>query len=490
MKNPKSISFLTRPWVSLLSLAGLAPLVLLAVTSHASERIRPHPENPYYWEYKGEPVLLLSGTWQDNLFNHPTRLEEHLDLLVSVGGNYARNVMSHRNEGNVFAYVQDEEGQFNLDEFNDEYWNRFERFLELTHERDIIVQLEIWATWDHYEDHQSLGGWSHHPYNPENNVTYTAQESGLPTVIDYAPRGSPTDHPFFSSVPALDNNELLLKYQTAFVDKLLSYSLDYPHILYCMNNESGEHVAWGDHWAEHVRKRAEESGVEVHTTDMRRNEDIRAEDHHHIFDRPELYTFVDISQNNAWSGLGQRHYDNILYVRDIISDQPRPINNNKNYGASRHGEEESVARVCRIVFAGCASIRFHRPHPLEDPDDHLASTDTGLGLSPRAQNIIASMREIGNAIDFIRSEPRNDLLSDREENEAYLLAVPGEQYAAYFPNGGSVTLDLSAASGELTLRWLDIDAVEWGHEDTVSGGSDLSLTAPGEGHWAVVITAE
>lgn len=83
----------------------------------------------------------------------------------------------------------------------------------------------IWATWDHYEDHHTLGGWSKHPFNPANNITYTADESGLPTRVSSAPRGEPTKHAFFRSVPGLDNNELVLRYQQAFVDKLLSYSL-------------------------------------------------------------------------------------------------------------------------------------------------------------------------------------------------------------------------------------------------------------------------
>src|SRR5690554_1212964 len=54
---------------------------------------QPYAENPYYLQYESKPVLLLGGTDQDNLFNHPQSLEpdgleSHLDLLVSVGGNY------------------------------------------------------------------------------------------------------------------------------------------------------------------------------------------------------------------------------------------------------------------------------------------------------------------------------------------------------------------------------------------------------------------
>lgn len=53
--------------------------------------IQPYQKNSSYWQFKGEPVLLLGGSDQDNLFNHPNLppegLEAHLDLLVSVGGN-------------------------------------------------------------------------------------------------------------------------------------------------------------------------------------------------------------------------------------------------------------------------------------------------------------------------------------------------------------------------------------------------------------------
>ena len=47
------------------------------------------------------PVLLLGGSGDDDLFQWAAdefgdRLPKHLDLLVSVGGNYVRNTMSSR----------------------------------------------------------------------------------------------------------------------------------------------------------------------------------------------------------------------------------------------------------------------------------------------------------------------------------------------------------------------------------------------------------
>jgi hypothetical protein len=259
-----------------------------------ADHIRPYSKNPYYWQYQGKPVLLLGGSWQDNLFNHPIGLEQHLDLLVSVGGNYVRNTMSHRNQGNVFAYIQragpgiplEEDGKFDLDVFNEDYWLRLDDFLRMTHERDIIVQIEVFDPHDHFRDHQSLGGWSKHPFNPANNVNYTAEESGLPTEANYRPVATPSKHPFWLAVPALENNELVLRYQRAYVDKLLSITLSVSHVLYSIQNESGEELAFGDYWADYIHRRAREAGRTVFVTDMRRTGDVREPDQRHIMNQP------------------------------------------------------------------------------------------------------------------------------------------------------------------------------------------------------------
>lgn len=459
---------------------GLAP----ASGQDRTKGIRPYTQNPYYWEYKGEPILLLGGSWQDNLFNHPTRLTDHLDVLQEMGGNYVRNTMSSRNEGNVWAFAKVDDGRFNLDEWNEEYWTRLERFLEQTHERDIIVQIEIWDPWDHFEDHQTQGGWSYNPFNPKNNVTYTAQESALPTEVAYPPGPSPSDHAFFRTVPALQDNEQVLQYQKAYVDRLLDISLQYPHVLYCMNNETGEKLAWGEYWLNYVRAKADAEDRDIYTTDMRRTENILAEDHAFIYDRPDRYTFLDVSQNNTRQN--ETHYNRLVQVRKRLADRPRPINNVKIY-TFNGGPEESVERFWRNIFAGAASSRFHRPHPLEHPDAHLTEHGAGIGLSPRAQTHIRSLRMITDELDVFTSTPRNDLLSNREANEAYMLADPGRAYAVYFPDGEAVTADLSTATGALEVRWLNLDRSTWTRPHSISAGNDISLEPPDDGPWAVLI---
>jgi hypothetical protein len=100
-------------------------------------------ENPQYWALNGKPTLLLGGSIEDNLFQIPD-LQEHLDLLVSSGGNYVRNTMSSRDEGNLWPFFfNDSTGFYDLDRWNDDYWRRFEEFLIQTSTREIVVQMEI-----------------------------------------------------------------------------------------------------------------------------------------------------------------------------------------------------------------------------------------------------------------------------------------------------------------------------------------------------------
>lgn len=416
-----------------------------------------HDANPYYWTYDGEPTLLLGGSSEDNLFQVPG-VEHELDALAAVGGNYVRCTMSSRDEGNVPPFARGSEG-YDLDAWNEEYWERFERFLAATAERDVVVQIELWATFDYYRDN-----WARNPFNPANNSTYSAAESGLPTSVDSHP--VETDNDFFRSPPAAMDLPVVREYQERFVDRLLEHALEYDHVLYCMDNETSVTPEWGAYWSRFVRARADEAGETVYTTEMWDPWDLSHEMHDETFDHPEIYDFVDVSQNNHNSG--REHYDNALAQRERIAGAPRPMNNVKIYGGyGDYGSpRDGVERFFRNIFAGTASARFHRPA-------------SGIGLDSRARRMLRSAREIVEAIDVPACEPAPARLDDREVNEAYLLSNPGTEYAAYFPDGGAVDADLEAGR----CRWYDVEACRWGPEEEFDG----RLDAPGDGHWVAVL---
>lgn len=442
-----------------------------------ARRIQPWRPNPRFWQYRGAPVLLLGGSVDDNLFQIPD-LEAHLDLLVAAGGNYVRCTMSDRPDlgYEVMAFAQGAGGRYDLERWNEEYWTRFARFLELTAAREVFVQVEVWDRFDH-----SGQPWLTDPFNPANNVNYSHEAAGL--APEYPNHPGRNEQPFFYTVPALADNRVVLPFQQAFVDRVLAFSLTHDHVLYCIDNETSGDAAWSRYWTERIRAAAATAGTAVEVTEMWDPWDVREAPHRHTLDHPELYSFVDLSQNSH--NPGQANWERTQWVRSYLADRPRPMNSTKIYGAdtskwtgrgitSEHGGQT----FWRNLIGGFAASRFHRP-------------PSGLGLGEAAQAHLRSARALAAAFDFLRAVPdeRHEHLGERVENEAYLTRVPGQQYAVYFPDGGYVELDLSeAGSGTFRLRWLDVERSRWQEAGTVSAKEPAPLPAPGSGPWVALLT--
>lgn len=455
--------------------------MMMALTSGAvvhadnAERIQPYSENPFYWQYQGEPILLIGASDDHNLFQwEANRLAEHLDLLVACGGNYVRNTMSSREEGNIWPFARQGD-RYNLDEWNEAFWERLQRFLQLTHERGIIVQIEIW---DLHDLHGAR--WDVAPWNPANNVNYEYADTHLGASYT---RPMHEAHDFFLTVPALNDDREVLRYQNRFVEQLLSISLEYKHVLYCIDNEIHPPFPpeWGWYWAELIHRMAEERDVEAHVTEMFWTPELRARDHRAVLERPDLYTYFEASQVSS-NQIGWQNWDIAQWLFRYLEDDPRPINHVKIYGGQRiarsvyEKDEDSRARFWRNLIGGSASSRFHRP-------------TFGIGLSESAQSHLRSMRMLAHEYDFFSGSPDSShrLLSQRRLNEAYANSNTRGQYVVYFPDGGDVILNAPSEEQALRVKWLDIENSAWHSQSTVEGERSITLEAPGEGHWAVLI---
>ncbi|MGC9341464.1 MAG: hypothetical protein ACP5E3_02085 [Bacteroidales bacterium] len=424
--------------------------------------------HPAYWSYKGENVLLLGGSVEDNLFQIP-ELEKELILLKEVGGNYVRNTMSSRDEGNVWPFKKTGNELYDLNQWNEEYWNRFDNFLLQTHESEIFVQIELWATFDFYRNN-----WDLNPFNPKNNINYNNRRSKLSDTVTTHPVF--TENNFFRSVPSQMAIAPVLQYQQKFVDKLLSLSLEYDHILYCMDNETSVTSDWGKFWSRYIQKKAKEKGKIIHTTEMWDPHDLSHPFHAETFDNPEIFSFVDISQNNHKSS--DEHWENgLTQLRRLEQTGAiRPANNVKIYGndGGRHKTtRDGIENFIQNVFMGCASARFHRP-------------TSGQGLNETAQSVIRAIRDLSDKMDFFNGSASNHLLQDRGTGEAYCRAIENKEYAIYFPDGGSVDIDLNNFQGKPGIQWLNVLGNDWTSRSELDKDM-ISVQAPGEGHWIALI---
>lgn len=432
-----------------LSFALFSAANLAAATGDA---IQPYEKNPWYWQYQGKPVVLIGGSDIDCPFQWAgARLTDHLDLIVASGGNYIRNTMSDRNEGDIYAFQRLESGVYDLNQWNEQYWDRLRFFLAETSKRGIIVQLSLW-------DHFDIGTarWAVHPWNPANNVNME--------VGTWSGRRE-----FYSTLSRDDQDGL--GHQKRFVDKILSVTLDSGNVLYNINNESDEGTQWENYWARHIQQAARGRGREAYITTLQFDASNAVR---HVLTYPDIYSFVDISQNSQDSRgtRGPAHWDMLLFLRQKIAshpDGPKPMNHEKVYGGldgvnyAAGSETEAINRHWRNIFAGAASSRFHRP---------ALPRVWGSGLNERVQTNLKSMSMLLREFDVFSAQPHNDLLRSRVpiagQMEAYVSASVGSQYAIYFPPGRqTVEFDPWVFVEEVRIRWLDIDNTRWSEPEMV-----------------------
>ncbi len=454
-------SILTTFWLTAFAASPVFP----------GERIRPWKPNPFYWEYGGKPVLLLGGSDEDNLFNNPELMMSNLETLKRLGGNYIRCTLSCRDEGDVWPFEKVGD-KYDLNRFNPEFWERLKRCCEECLKRDIILQIEFWATFDFYRDI-----WVRNPWNPANNSNYTTENTRLKTDWNHHPASR--YQPFFDSPPKRNNDRVLLRFQEAFVRKVLDVTVPYPNVLYCLDNETATPPQWAWYWGAFIREESKKRKVNIELTEMWDNWDITSGHHRYTHEHPELFSFTDVSQNN-WQN-GQTHYERLISFRRNLLEQKagaRPMNNVKVYSRQGGGRPSSVPvtldRWWRNIFAGCASTRFHRP-------------TGGIGLNETARKHIRAARKFTSSFNIFRSEPRPDLLSERENNEAYCLAAGGRAYALYFPKGGEIVLDVGK-EGEFTIRWFDVNTAEFLKNPQKSNGPRIPLKSANTEHtWLVLV---
>lgn len=459
--------------------------------------ISPFDGNSFYWQFRGQPCLLLGASAKNNLFQcacpaHPSgiNLPEHLDQLADAGGNFLRCSLSAREPGDVQPFnKQNKSGLYNLSSHASEYFARLHDFCDETARRGIIVQIELWDTWDFIPQNKS---WLQSPWNPANNSSFNADlvgmSSGSPSLPPYA------QLPFFRSVPALDDLKPLRSLQKKFLDRVLEVTLPFDNILYAVGNETDVDIHWIDYWARHIRKIASASGREVSLTDLcasayegssaasrileATNTAERREAAEKVFSalkNQRLYQYIDISTYNLESGKAQ--YSTALRLREILRDQgtAKPIHCIKIYGADApHGgsasalggsQQDALQRLWRNFFAGLAGLVFHRP-----PE--------GIGLSSTARVHLRAMRRLSEELSLYISEPRPDLIKTVDDSEVYCFGNPAASLAICIIGGGAAELDCESMDCSARLRRFDILRGDWVKDTPVMARGVIRLQAP------------
>jgi hypothetical protein len=198
----------------------------------------------------------------------------------------------------------------------------------------------------------------------------------------------------------------------------------------------------------------------------------------------QVGTFMDyLHSQNPWSRLASVH--------GVTGDFSFPTAAWADYMDTQGGNEDSPASIHshglrNRSFAAKPLIQEELGLGSED-DAHrkkawaaftagAAGSGTGGFLAPLATFI--------SQAPFERMDPADALALS---GNAWVLAEPGQSYVAYLYNGGTLRLDLRAASGTFDARWYDPRAGGFRAAGSVGGGQERSFAAPAGGDWTLYL---
>lgn len=157
------------------------------------EPIKLHPENPHYFLFRDKPTILFtSGEHYAVVMNKHFDYIKYLDTLQSLGFNHTRVYTGvkrerpgeHNIDGNSLAVLAEDfigpwkrtdipgaldgGNLYDLDQFDDEYFDRFKAVLEAASERGIELEIILFGPLHLGGD--NVGPWGVCPLNPVNNI--------------------------------------------------------------------------------------------------------------------------------------------------------------------------------------------------------------------------------------------------------------------------------------------------------------------------------
>lgn len=423
----------------------------------------------YFTDGSGRAILLVGNhTWytlQDGgATDPPTALDytAYLDFLQSrninffrffvweqakyselVGSNwyYSPTIYQRTGPGNAL----DGKPKFNLSTFNQTFFDRLRQRVILAGQRGIYVSVQLFEGFS--VENKGYGSapaspWPGHPFNVNNNINSI--------------NGDPNSDGNGSEIQTLAI-PAVTSLQDAYVKKVIDTVNDLDNVLFEICNESAGTTA-STQWQNHM--------IDL----IHSYEATKAKQHPVGFtvewpggDNADLFASnADwISPNN-----GSGAYDD-----PPAADGSKIIINDTDHLCYPCGDRAFVWRS----FTRGYHPAFMDPYDCEgDPSPAGCNPNDPTWVSLRLN--LGYALSYANRMNLMAMTPRGDLATS-----GYALANPvasGAEYLVYLPSGGSVTVNLSATPGTLTVEWFNPSTGATTSGGTTTGGTNRSFTAP------------
>lgn len=454
------------------SLLALGTALLAGSVTHAADPSQPakgplrvHPANPrYFTDGSGKAIYLTGAHMWNNLVDMgrsdpPEKLDfdAYLNFLERHGHNFIRlwawdsTVWDTRANGRLgkdFVHsvaplpwlrtgpgmALDGKPKFDLEMFDLEYFERLRARVNAAGRRGIYVSVMLFEGWGLMHGNQGRTApagwaWRSHPFHPDNNVNGVNPGTGGGGIT--------------GRVHKLGNKEAN-RLQAAYVRRVVDTVNAFDNVLYEVINEGGE-KEW-DWWVVNTIREHERSKPKQHP--------------------------IGITGHGA-----ERLPSMLASPADWIS--PGRVDGYAEDPPAWDGKKVSLLDTDHIWGVGGNTawvwksfLRGHNPLFMDPYDGSVLGTP----FDPRWESIRRAMghtRRLAEQVSLAAMLPRGELVST-----GYCLADPGREYVIYLPDGGEVTVELSAADAKFTVEWHHAGDGSTQPGGTVDGGRSQTLRAP------------
>ena len=440
--------------------------VTCAASAAASAPIRLHPENPHYFEWRGEPLALItSAEHYGAVLNLDFDWRRYLETLERDGMNYTRifagsyvepagafgierNTLAPARGRFLAPWARSDEpgyagggNKFDLDRFSVAYLSRLKDFLTTAGDRGIVVELTFFCST------YSARQWAVHPFNPNNNIQALA-------VTDY------------KKLNTCDNGPAMA-YQERLVRWLVRELNGFDNLFFEIQNEP-----WADHhvmgevinpymteryrWPNAVEvTKAEAIAWQAVIARIITDEESRLPQRHLIAQNVANFR-LPVRPSDLAPGIS---IVNFHYAYPEAATWNLPLGTVIGYdetGFAGRADATYSRQAWNFLFSGGAlfnNLDYSFTVGHEDGTD----TDNKApgGGSPALRSRLKVLSKFLHSFDLARLRPDCDLVESSPGVVTRVLSSPGREYALYMEGRSPTDLSLDLPAGRWRAEWMN-----------------------------------
>jgi hypothetical protein len=325
--------------------------------------------------------------------------------------------------------------KFDLTRFNQTYFDRLRSRVVEAGQHGIYVSVMLFQGFS--SQRKNIGGgnpWTGHPFNSSNNVN----------GINGDPSGNDNGEEVHSLVvPAITS------LQEAYVRKVVDTLNDLDNVLYEISGDAPVSSRDWQYYMINYLKNYEAAKPKQHPVGMSY---LYLGTTNDLFASPADWILLPGTDTNPALAAGSKV---------IFSDMdPKLL-----------GSSTSYPLVWKSFMRGLNPI-------------YLESDLLKPSADENVRNSLGYTIQYSQLVDLLSMSPNSELCSS-----GYCLVNPGRDYLVYLPTGGTVRVDLSAASGSFVASWFSPVTGRTTSGGTVSAGIPILFTSPIDGDAVLYLQA-